>query len=86
MSEDGCWIVLSDNANLLRVELDEISELTSTEWKGKELTVTGRLQRKVVLPSGKGYKDYERVCKENNTKPGLEPIVLMKALRIDMTE
>jgi light-regulated signal transduction histidine kinase (bacteriophytochrome) len=61
--DDGCWIVLTDGANVLRVEPQNSEEkdfsLIPTE---SEVLVEGKLLSKIILPTSKGFKEYEKAC------------------------
>ncbi len=61
--DDGCWIVLTDGANVLRVEPQNLEEKDFTMIPTEsEVLVEGKLLSKVVLPSSKGFREYEKAC------------------------
>lgn len=80
--DDGCWIVITDRANMLRVEPSERVGEVPREWLGRSLRIDGKLMQKIVLPSSKGYAEYERLCETGNK--GKAPVVVMIAQRIEL--
>jgi len=80
--DDGCWVVLTDRANILRIEPDENVGEVPGEWRGRSVRVDGRLLRKLILPSSKGYAEYEKLCE--GTESTTKPTVVLRAQRIEL--
>jgi hypothetical protein len=80
--DDGCWIVLTDRANILRIEPDENVGEVPGEWRGRSVRVDGRMMRKIILPSSKGYAEYEKLCE--GTESTTKPTVVLRAQRIEL--
>lgn len=80
--DDGCWVVLTDRANILRIEPDENVGEVPGQWRERSVRVDGRLMRKLILPSSKGYAEYEKLCE--GTESTTEPTVVLRAQRIEL--
>ena len=80
--DDGCWLVITDRANLLRVEPADVVGEVPQEWSGRSLRIDGKLTQKIILPSSKGYVEYERLCESGNR--GKAPVIVMIARRIEL--
>ncbi|MFM7774084.1 MAG: hypothetical protein ACKOAG_10060 [Candidatus Kapaibacterium sp.] len=82
--DDGCWLVLTDRANLLRVELKEGLGEVPRKWMERRVRADGTLGRTVVLPSSKGYAEYERLC--GAVGDVSKPTAVLTARRLELLE
>lgn len=61
-SDDNCWLVLNDAANMMRIEFDE-SHLSPPEGiEGMNIIVEGKIIEKIISPTSSGYDEYEKSC------------------------
>lgn len=60
--DDGCWVVLTDNANVLRVESKQRSFEIPREFLGKKVVAEGVATESIVSRQSPGFTEYERTC------------------------
>jgi hypothetical protein len=60
--DDGCWVVVTDNANVLRVESKQKSFEIPKEFLGKKVLIEGMATESVVSRQSPGFAEYERTC------------------------
>ncbi len=83
--DDGCWMVLHDGANVIRVDLSDQIVSQQPRVHTQEVTVEGVVRQKMIEPNSVGYEAYAHSCQEQTAlSRKLNPGVVFEAYRLEM--
>ena len=83
--DDGCWIALSDVANILRVEFNEEKFTVSRSLFGSEVVAEGKVIKKVISKNSPGYDEYQKSCgMYGDTSRSAQQVPVFVAHRIEL--
>ncbi len=82
--DDGCWLIMHDVANVIRVEIPEDIVWSKPELRGREIVVEGAVRRRMIARGSVGYEAYEKSCAEQSAQSRqLNPGIVVDAYRIE---
>ncbi len=82
--DDGCWVVVEDDVNVLRIELGDNDIAAPNNWMGERVIVEGVISKKVILPGSPGFDAYEKSCEQSRAQSkSLNSGTVFNAYRIE---
>ena len=82
--DDGCWVVVEDDVNVLRIELGDNDIAAPNNWMGERVIVEGVIAKKVILPGSPGFDAYEKSCEQSRAQSkSLNSGTVFNAYRIE---
>jgi hypothetical protein len=65
--DDQCWLVVTDNSNVIRTEFINEEFTVPNSIVGKQIVIEGTVSEKIISKNSSGYSEYEHSCGYSDT-------------------